>query len=81
MTLLLTGATGFLGRTVVRRLAARGHVVRVLARPTSRLDGLPAGVEVAQGDVADSASLCRAARGCEAVGTQERLGYRAEARR
>ena len=42
MKVLLTGATGFLGRAVARRLAARGHALRVLARPTrSRLEGLP----------------------------------------
>ena len=53
MKVLLTGATGFLGRTVARRLAARGHALRVLARPTSRIGGLPAGIEVATGDVTD----------------------------
>lgn len=41
MKVLLTGATGFLGRCVARHLAARGHALRVLARPTSRTDGLP----------------------------------------
>jgi farnesol dehydrogenase len=64
---LLTGATGFLGRTVARRLAARGHALRVLARPTSRLEGLPDGFEVAAGDVTDPLSLGAAAEGCDAV--------------
>jgi len=64
---LLTGATGFLGRTVARRLAARGHALRVLARPTSRLEGLPEGVEVAAGDVTDALSMTCAAEGCGAV--------------
>ena len=67
MKVLLTGATGFLGRHVARRLAGRGHELRVLARPTSRLDGLPDGVELASGDVTDEASLVRAAEGCQAV--------------
>jgi farnesol dehydrogenase len=67
MKVLLTGATGFLGRTVARRLAARGHALRVLARATSRTAGLPAGTEVAMGDVTDAASLREAARGCQAV--------------
>lgn len=67
MKVLLTGATGFLGRAVARRLAARGHALRVLARATSRTAGLPAGAEVATGDVTDAASLREAARGCEAV--------------
>jgi NAD+-dependent farnesol dehydrogenase len=64
---LLTGGTGFLGRAVASRLAARGHALRVLARPASRLEGLPAGVEVAPGDVTDAPSLRAAAEGCGAV--------------
>ena len=67
MKVLLTGATGFLGRTVARHLAARGHALRVLARPTSRLEGLPEGVEVAAGDVTDALSMTSAAAGCDAV--------------
>ncbi len=67
MKVLLTGATGFLGRTVARHLAARGHALRVLARPTSRLEGLPEGVEVAAGDVTDALSMTCAAEGCGAV--------------
>jgi nucleoside-diphosphate-sugar epimerase len=67
MKVLLTGATGFLGRAVARQLAARGHSLRVLARPSSRLAGLPDGCEVVAGDVTDGGSLQRAASGCEAV--------------
>jgi len=67
MRVLLTGGTGFLGRTVARPLAARGHALRVLARPTSRLEGLPEGVEVAAGDVTDPRSMTSAASGCDAV--------------
>ena len=67
MKVLLTGATGFLGRTVARRLAARGHALRVLARPTSRLEGLPEGFEFFVGDVTDALSLGAAAEGCGAV--------------
>jgi len=64
---LLTGGTGFLGKNVARRLAAAGHEVRVLARANSNLEGLPAGVDVARGDVTDAASFVRAADGCRAV--------------
>ena len=67
MKVLLTGATGFLGRTVARHLAARGHALRVLARPTSRLEGLPEGFEVATGDVTCPLSLTAAAEGCGAI--------------
>lgn len=67
MKVLLTGATGFLGRAVARHLARRGHALRVLARPTSRLEGLPEGIEVAAGDVTDALSMTSAASGCDAV--------------
>lgn len=65
MTMLVTGATGFVGSVVARQLLARGESVRVLARPASdrrNLAGLP--VEVVEGDLRESASLHRACRGC-----------------
>jgi NAD+-dependent farnesol dehydrogenase len=67
LIVLLTGGTGFLGKSVARALAARGHALRVLARPTSDLDGLPAEAEVVVGDVTDADAMVRAARGCGAV--------------
>ncbi len=67
MKVLLTGGTGFLGKNVARRLAQAGHELRVLARASSNLDGLPSGVELARGDVTDADSLKRAADGCGAV--------------
>lgn len=67
MRVLVTGGTGFLGKSVVRRLAAHGHSLRVLARGGSDLEGLPEGIEIARGDVTDLASLQRAARGCGGI--------------
>lgn len=67
-TVLVTGATGFLGSHVARQLTARGDDVRVLARPTSvldRLDGLP--IELHYGDVTDRASVFAAASGADGV--------------
>jgi dihydroflavonol-4-reductase len=55
MKVLVTGATGYLGRAVARCLAAHGHVLRVLVRPASRLEGLPDGFEVAADDVPERA--------------------------
>lgn len=66
MKVLLTGGTGFLGKAVARALAAAGHELRLLARATSDLGGLPRG-ELVAGDVADAGSLRAAAAGCEAV--------------
>ena len=67
MKLLLTGATGFLGKTVARRLAAGGHQLRLLVRETSVLTGLPADAEMVRGDVTEHDALRRAALGCDAV--------------
>jgi nucleoside-diphosphate-sugar epimerase len=61
---LVTGAGGFLGRILVRRLVERGDEVRVLLRGEA---DLPAGVEVVRGDVTDAALLARAVPGCDLV--------------
>ena len=68
MTILVTGATGFVGSAVTRRLLSRDLPVRVLVRPSSNrgnIAGLP--VEVAEGDLRDPVSLERALDGCEAL--------------
>jgi farnesol dehydrogenase len=64
MKVLVTGGTGYLGRAVVRALAARGHDLVVFGRSATR-SGLP-GVAV-DGDVRDAAALERAAAGCDAI--------------
>jgi len=68
MKALVTGATGFVGSAVARRLLAAGVETRVLVRPESthrNIKGLA--VEVVTGDLNDEASLRRAVRGCEAL--------------
>ena len=62
---LVTGATGFLGWHVARLLEERGHSVRALVRPGSKLRELAA--EPVTGDLRDPASLERAAAGCGLV--------------
>lgn len=66
MRILVTGATGFLGRRTVARLAER-HALRLLVRSTGSRERFPAGVEFAAGDVTDRASVAAAAAGCDAV--------------
>ena len=66
MKILITGGTGFLGRRIVSELAPR-HGLRLLVRRGSSRDRFPAGVEFAEGDVTDRASLDRALAGCDAV--------------
>jgi len=63
--ILVTGATGFIGRHLVAALAADGHKVRALVRSGSK--GLPEGIDVARGDLGDPASLRRAAQGVDLV--------------
>ena len=52
MTILVAGATGRVGRHVVRQLAERGAKVRVLTRDPAKAD-VPSGVDVAKGDLLD----------------------------
>ncbi len=68
MKCFVTGATGFLGSHVARQLIARGAELRLLVRPTSRLDNiadLPS--ERAVGDLRDVESLRKGMAGCEFV--------------
>lgn len=70
MRLLLTGATGFIGGHLVRRLAGTEHALRCLvradeARPARAL--ACRGAEVVAGDVTDPGSVRRAMAGCDAV--------------
>lgn len=67
-TVLLTGATGFVGSHVAEALVRRGDTVRTLARAgsdTTFLDSL--GVRVVRGDLTDAAVLKTAADGCDVV--------------
>ncbi len=66
MRVLLTGATGYLGRQVAARLVAAGHTVTALVRPGS-VGSVPAGCEAIAGDLAEIQTLRRALRGCESL--------------
>ena len=56
MTILVTGATGTVGRNVVEQLAKRGADVPVLVRDPAKVS-FPAGVDVVKGDLLDVDSL------------------------
>ena len=67
MKVLATGASGFLGSHIAEQLAAGGHEVRLLLRPTSSRSFLQFPHEVALGDITDPGSLLGAVRGVDIV--------------
>lgn len=56
MTILVTGATGTVGRQVVEQLVKRGADVRAFVRNPAKAN-LPAGVDVVEGDMLDVDSV------------------------
>lgn len=67
-TVLLTGATGFVGSHAAEALVRRGDTVRTLARAgsdTAFVESL--GVAVVRGDLTDPDALKRAVEGCDVV--------------
>lgn len=64
----LTGATGFVGRHLVERLAANDWSIRALVRKSSRTDQLvEAGAELVTGDLRDADAIAEGANGCDVV--------------
>src|SRR6266581_7880603 len=64
---LVTGATGRVGRVVIDQLLAAGVPVRALTRRSAAAAGLPPAVEVATGDLTMPESLDAALQGAGAV--------------
>ena len=68
MKILVTGATGFLGSAISRKLIEAGNDVKLLVRKSSdrsNTHGLKA--EIVVGDLTEQSSLLRACRGVEAL--------------
>jgi len=66
MTILVTGATGQIGKQVVQQLTQRGAQVRALVRDPAKAD-FPSNVEVVQGDLLDPDSLRAAFQGVKTL--------------
>ena len=66
MKVFVSGATGFIGIQLVKRLVEEGHEVHALYRSESKADliRIP-GVRLFKGDILDRASLDLALEGCE----------------
>jgi uncharacterized protein YbjT (DUF2867 family) len=62
-TVLLTGATGYIGGRLLRRFEEDGRAVRCLVRHPARLGAIRPSTEIIQGDCLDEASLDRALTG------------------
>lgn len=67
MTILVTGATGTLGRHVVERLRQAGQTVRALTRTPAEATSLPDDVEVVGGDLTKPQTMAAALDGVSAV--------------
>lgn len=67
-SVLVTGASGFLGYHLTHKLIAQGVTPRVLVRAESRVDKLPRShIEVCQGDLRDAEAVTRAVVGIDIV--------------
>jgi predicted dehydrogenase/nucleoside-diphosphate-sugar epimerase len=66
MRILVTGATGFIGRRLIERPFAAGHAVVALTRRPAP-DLAARGARVVEGAITDPALIARAVRGCDAV--------------
>lgn len=67
-TILVTGATGFTGGNLARRLAAQGESVRALVRDGAKAQSLAAqGIDVRVGQLTSLNDVTAAARGCEQI--------------
>jgi len=68
MAVLITGATGFLGSHIARKLVEKGEDVKILLRKTSRTENIEnIKAERVYGDVTDLQSLENAIKGCDAL--------------
>ncbi len=75
-TILVIGATGNIGKELVKLLANNGHAVRATVRPTTRIEELKSlGVEMVEADLQDSSTLKAAMNGADKVFFRDTSGF------
>jgi len=68
MKILVTGATGFLGHHLVRRLVSGGYDIRIMKEKDAPMELLKdLKIEVFEGDIRDFEAVKKAVKGCEVV--------------
>ncbi|MGI9533641.1 MAG: SDR family oxidoreductase [Thermodesulfobacteriota bacterium] len=68
MSTIITGATGFIGSNITRKLVEKGEKVKVLLRKTSKTQNIDdLNVEKVYGDILDKDSLMQAFGGCDTL--------------
>ena len=76
MKYLITGATGFIGPHLVKKLVGEGHACRCLVRDNSNTDSLQElGVELVEGDITRADTLKGIAEGMDRVLHMATLGH------
>ncbi len=68
MNVLVTGATGFIGRHLIERLTHEEGRIRALVLPEEEASALePLGIEIVRGDIRNYESVQRAAANCQLI--------------
>src|SRR6476469_3271133 len=68
MKIFITGATGYIGNNLAKRLASEGHIVHALCRSANKSLLLQhSNIKIFDGDISDVASVEKAMQGCEQV--------------
>lgn len=67
MNIFITGATGYVGNNLARRLADEGHVIHALCRNAGNKVLQHEHIKIFEGDITDVASMQSAMDGCEQV--------------
>lgn len=68
MKVLVTGATGFIGRHLIERLTHENHLIRALVLPEEDMSAVePVSMDIVRGDVCDYQAVERAAVNCQLI--------------